>query len=58
MNRDPELENIRLQCLGLAISVPGDPVATAERMFKFVTNEAAKTPRQLIDAALEQAGVR
>jgi hypothetical protein len=50
--------HIRLQCLGLAVRFDhGDPVETAGRMFAFVTGEAAKTPRQLIDAALETANV-
>ena len=60
MNRDPDLEAIRLQCLDIAIRspFPADPVAAAERMFNFVTGENTKTPRQVIDAALEASGVR
>lgn len=59
MNQDPSITAIRLQCLELAVKNDcGDPVAEAERMFAFVTGAQTKTPRQLIDAALEAANVR
>ncbi len=53
-----DAEALRLRCLELATGVPGEPVETARRFYAFVTAEDAKTPRQLIDAALEAANVR
>lgn len=61
-NRNEALrpEAIRLQCLDLAVRADkGDAVAEAQRMYEFVTaTSVPKTPRQVIDATLEAAGVR
>jgi hypothetical protein len=52
-------EALRLRCLELALSQGhGDPVIDAGKFVDFITGEPAKTPRQLIDAALEAANVR
>lgn len=51
-------EELRLKCLELAVRAPGDPMANARDFHAFVTGEDAKTPRQVIDAALEAANVR
>lgn len=53
-------EELRLECVRLAINDPRCPdvIPEAGRLFDFITGQAAKTPRQLIDEALEQAGVR
>lgn len=50
-------EALRMGCLELAVKAPGDPLETARQFYAFVTGEDAKTPRQIIDAALEAAGV-
>lgn len=50
---------LRLKCLELAIAARlGDPVADGQRFYEFVTDAVTKTLRQLIDEALEAAGVR
>lgn len=53
-------EEIRIECLKLALGNPHatDAVAEAQRYWNFVTGLPAKTPRELIDEALEAAGVR
>jgi hypothetical protein len=51
-------EELRLRCLELAVRAPGDPLRNARDFHAFVTGEDAKTPRQLIDTALEAANVR
>ena len=51
-------EQLRLKCLELAVQAPGDPMTNARDFHAFVTGEAEKTPRQVIDAALEAANVR
>ena len=56
MNEPEQL--LRLKCLELALQAPGDPMTNARDFHAFVTGEDSKTPRQLIDAALEAANVR
>jgi hypothetical protein len=51
-------EQLRLKCLELAVQASGDPMTNARDFHAFVTGEDAKTPRQVIDAALEAANVR
>lgn len=57
MNRDLELEQLRLACLDLGIRAGGDALENAKAFYAFVIGDVAKTPRQLIDAALEAANV-
>lgn len=58
LNTDREDQALRLRCLELALGAPGvDVIEHAERFYSFVTEAKAKTPRQMIDAALEAAGV-
>lgn len=58
LSRDPDQIELRLACLKLAVEVRGDVLEDARRFYAFVSGEDAKTPRQLIDAALEAANVR
>lgn len=53
----PTDQALRLRCLELAVEARAD-VDAARRYYAFVTGEDAKTPRQIIDAALEATGVR
>jgi hypothetical protein len=50
-------QQLRLRCLELAVQTSGDPMTTARDFHAFLTEES-KTPRQVIDAALETANVR
>ncbi len=49
----------RLECLKLAVESTGsaDAVALARDFYAFVTGESDKSPREIIDAALDQANV-
>lgn len=52
-------EQLRIEALRLALQYGADdPVAVAERFYAFLSGQPTKTPRQLIDAALEAADVR
>jgi len=56
-----EEHDIRLACLKLAHEMDGTPAEVVDRAkvyADFVLGLPAKTPRQIIDAALEAANVR
>lgn len=50
---------LRIRCLELATQTQaGEPVDIARQFYAFVVGEDNRTPRQIIDAALEAANVR
>lgn len=54
----PEEQELRVRLLELALRhFPGDPVAEAARYLDFVEGRVEQSPRQRINAALDQANV-
>ena len=51
----PEETEIRFRCLELAVRAGAPDLR--EQFLAFVTGKADQTPRQIIDAALDKAGV-
>lgn len=60
MERDRELEELRIRCLNAAQSHTAsseERLAVAQKFFDFVMGQAPKTPRETITAALDAAGL-
>lgn len=63
MPRDRDDEQLRLDCLKLGISWcesfgEQDALVSANKFYAFVTGQSDKTPREAIDAALAEAGIK
>lgn len=59
MALSPPDQEMRFRCLRLAVErQTGAPIADAHKFHDFVTGKSDQTPRQMIDAALDQADVK
>lgn len=63
--KDPPMDmqdiEIRLRCAEIATtatSMGGNSAQTAREIYAFVTGKSDQTPREVVDAALDKAGVK